>query len=178
MKLFIGCSSYDDINSKYYEDVELLVDRLFKLDNDLVFGASDSGIMGICYRYALKYGRNIIGIYPEVYKEYADKLECEKISVNCVNERTNKLINESDVLIFLPGGYGTLYELFTAIESKRGSEHNKPIIIYNSCGYYDKLIDFINDMCSNGFAKRDVMDSYLVFDNVNNIVNYLKKFNV
>lgn len=177
MKLFIGCSSYNDIDSKYYKNVENLLEELFKRDNDLCFGACDDGIMGVAYKTALKYKRDIIGIYPNIYENYADKLESKKIPVKTVGERTEKLINESDALIFLPGGYGTLYELFTSIESKRGCEHNKPIIIYNSLGYFDKLLDFIDKMCSDGFAKEDVRNSYYVSDNTMDIVNYLNNYN-
>ena len=62
MNLFIGCSSRDNIPSKYYDRCKKLLDELFKREYDLVFGACNKGLMGLAYNCALKYNRNIIFI--------------------------------------------------------------------------------------------------------------------
>ena len=176
MKLFIGCSSSNDIPSMYIEDCKKFLEELFMLDYDLVFGACKEGIMGLSYDVALNNFRDIIGIFPEVYKNGAENLQCLKIPVRTINDRTDKLISESDALVFLPGGFGTIYELFTAIESKRGSEHDKPIIIYNSCGYFDKLLDFIKLMSKDNFVSENVLNCYFVCDNANDALTYIDDY--
>lgn len=176
MRIFIGCSANEDISKKYIDDCEVLLRELYKENNKLVFGACNKGLMGIAYNVALTNKRDIIGIYPEVYEYEAKDLCCEKISVNTVNDRTNKLIENSDVLIFLPGGIGTVYELFTVIESKRGKEFDKPIIIYNSCGYYDKLISFIDLMEKEKFVSKEVENCFYISDNIENILNYINEY--
>ena len=133
MKIFVGCSASEDIPGKYRLDCNMLLDELFRENNDLVFGACNSGIMSDAYMSALGHGRNIVGICPEAYVDDFKDLKCTtEITTKNVNERTDGLIRESDVLLFLPGGFGSVYELFTAIESKRCHEHSREIIIYNS----------------------------------------------
>lgn len=176
MRLFIGCSSSGDIPNKYLEDCRKFLSELFDLDNDLVFGASNSGLMGIAYNIALEKKRNIIGIYPKVYEKEARDLCCQKIPTEYVNDRTSKLIENSDALIFLPGGVGTIYELFTSIENKRGLEFDKPIIIYNSCGYFDKLIDFLKMMSQDKFTSKEVEDSFYICNSANDAIEYINKY--
>lgn len=176
MRIFIGCSSSSDIPSKYLEDCKKFLNELFILDNDLVFGACNNGLMGVAYNIALENKKNIVGIYPEVYEYEARNLLCEKIPTNTVNDRTSKLIENSDALIFLPGGVGTVYELFTAIENKRGHEFDKPIIIYNSCGYYDKLIDFVNLMSKDNFVSKEVQNCYYICDNAKDTITYMNTY--
>lgn len=112
MKIFVGCSSKNEIPDKYKNDCTKLLERLF-LDNDLVFGAYDSGLMGISYHEALKNKKEVIGICPDAYKEDFKDLNCTKeIVTKNVSERIDNLISESDICLFLPGGIGTLTNYF------------------------------------------------------------------
>ena len=178
MKLLIGCSSRDDIPKKYSEDCEKYLEELFKSNNDLVFGAYNKGLMNISYQQALKHNRQVIGISPEIFKNDFKNLNCHKeIITKSITERTEKLIEESDALIFLPGGIGTIYELFTTIESKRSGEFNKPIIIYNSCDYFDKLLLFLEDMYNQNFTSISVKECYYISKNAKDTLEYLDKYN-
>lgn len=87
------------------------------------------------------------------------------------------LIEESDALIFMPGGVGTIYELFTAIESKRSGEFNKPIIIYNSNNYFDKLLLFMEGMYNQNFASISVKEDYHISNNYQDTIDYIKDYN-
>lgn len=177
MKLFIGCSSREDIPEKYFNNCEIYLEELFKTNNDLVFGAYNKGLMALSYQKALTNNRQIIGISPQIFKDEFKNLNChQEIITNNISERTEKLINESDALIFLPGGIGTIYELFTAIESKRSGEFNKPIIIYNSCGYFDKLLLFMEDMYKENFTSLSVKDCYYLTKDAADTKAYLSKY--
>ena len=115
----MGCSSRNDIPRKYYDDCEQLLDLLLK-DNDLVFGAFYGGLMGLAYDTALKYNNKVIGVCPEVYKHDFNNSKCDiDVIATSVNDRTEKVIKESDILLFILGGIGTIYELFIALESRR-----------------------------------------------------------
>ena len=176
MKLFIGCSSSDYIEEKYNIECQNLLLDLFKDNNDLIFGASDTGIMGLSYRIAKNNNRKVIGICPEVYKEDFKKLKCDKeIITKTVGERTNDLIEQSDILIFLPGGVGTIYELLSAIESKRSHEYNKPIIIYNMYHYFDELLITLEKTYHENFTSLKVKENYVVFNNKKDILEYIKE---
>ena len=172
MKLFIGCSSSNDIPTEYFNDCKVLLEELMK-ENDLVFGACNSGLMGLAYNTTLKANGNITGICPEAYKDDFKTLKCDtEITTKSVSERTDTVISSSDALIFLPGGIGTIYELFTAIESKRCHEFNKPIVIYNSNGYFDKLLEFMDKVYSEKFSGFKDKRNYLVTDSISSILYY------
>ena len=130
MRLFVGSSASEYVEKKYYDDCKKFLDELFNSEHDLVFGASDSGIMGLSYNSAVNNDRDVLGIYPRVYKYSAKNLECRKMETTTINKRMEMIIENSDVLIFLPGGFGTVYELFTSLECRRAYEFGKPIIIY------------------------------------------------
>lgn len=169
MKLFIGCSSSNDIPTEYFNDCKVLLEELMK-ENDLVFGACNSGLMGLAYNTTLKANGNITGVCPEAYKDDFKTLKCDtEITTKSVSERTDSVISSSDALIFLPGGIGTIYELFTVIESKRCHEFNKPIVIYNSNGYFDKLLEFMDKVYSEKFSGFKDKRNYLVTDSISSI---------
>lgn len=174
MKIFVGCSSSNNIPSQYKDDCKILLNQLFEKDNDLVFGACNLGIMGDSYNSALDNSRQIIGICPEAYKEDFKELKCTtEITTKTVSERTDNIINESDILLFLPGGIGTIYELFTSIESKRCHEHEKTIIIYNSLNYYDKLFSFLDKIYGENFTADYVKQNYFMSNDKEEILSYI-----
>ena len=176
MKLFIGCSSSNDIPTEYFNDCKVLLEELMK-ENDLVFGACNSGLMGLAYNTTLKANGNITGICPEAYKDDFKTLKCDtEITTKSVSERTDSVISSSDALIFLPGGIGTIYELFTAIESKRCHEFNKPIVIYNSNGYFDKLLEFMDKVYNEKFSGFKDKRNYLVTDSISSILYYINNY--
>lgn len=176
MKLFIGCSASDYISDRYFDDCRLFLEELFEYEHDLVFGACGNGLMGLSYNIARENDRFVVGIYPDVYKGEANSLDCFKVATKTIPERTDLAIKESDALIFMPGGFGTVYELFTAIECRRGYEFVKPIIIYNSCGYYDKILEFLEFTYDECFACRKVMDYYYVCNDAKDAIDYIDQY--
>ena len=176
MKIFIGCSSSNNIPKEYFEDCRVLLEELMK-ENDLVFGACNSGLMGLAYNTILKSNGSITGICPEAYKDDFKELKCTtEITTKSVGDRTASAISLSDALVFLPGGIGTIYELFTAIESKRCHEFDKPIVVYNSNGYFNKLLEFMNKVYSEMFSEFKDKRNYLVTDSISSILYYLNNY--
>ena len=174
MNIFIGSSSSDNLEEKYYTSCEKLLNQIFKEENNLVFGASNTRLMGLSYKIAKKNNKKVIGICPKIYKDDFSKLNCDKeIITNTVNERTTELINQSDILIFLPGGIGTIYELLSAIESKRSHEHNKPIIIYNLDNYFDKFLSTLDKIYKEKFTSQKVKDSYVICNKEEEVLKYI-----
>ncbi len=177
MKIFIGCSASDNIKKEYFDSCKLLLEEVFSKDNDLVFGACNSGLMGLAYETAKKHERAVIGVCPEAYKEDFKSLDCiEEIITKSIEERTRSAIDNSDASIFLPGGIGTIYELFAAIECKRCHEFDKPIVIFNSNGYFDKLLEFLEKIYEEKFALIKAKDNYFVSDSIPEILNYIKLY--
>lgn len=177
MKLLICCSSREEIPHKYFTNCEAYLEELFQLDNTLVFGAYNQGLMKSSYEIALKHNKQVIGINPKIFESAFQDLNCNKeIITDTIHERTAKLIEESDALIFMPGGVGTIYELFTAIESKRSGEFNKPIIIYNSNNYFDKLLSFMETMYEENFTSPSVKECYHISASAKDTIEYLNNY--
>lgn len=177
MKLFIACSASRDIPKEYFTLCKNFLNELMK-DNDLVFGACKSGLMEIAYEITKKYNGRVIGICPDRYKHDFKTLDCNsQIITETISERTNALITESDALIFLPGGIGTINELFTAIECKRCHEFDKPIIIYNPNGFYNKMFEFLEQIYEEKFARIIDKELYLVSESSEEILNYINNYN-
>ena len=174
MRIFVGCSSKNEINENYKIDCKNYLQELFKQDFDLVFGAYDASLMGIAYHEALNQKHKIIAICPEAYKSDLKTLKCdEEYLTETVNQRTESLLQQSDVLLYLPGGIGTFHEFFAAIESKRCHEFDKPIILYNCCGFYDDLIKFLNKAVSENFIPDYIMDSFHISNSVEDTLEYI-----
>lgn len=176
MKVFIGCSQSNEIPNIYIEDAKDCLSKLFCNEYDLVFGASNNGIMGLAYTSALSNNREITGICPEVYKDDLLSLKCNKEILTCsISERTEKVIDESDILLFMPGGIGTTYEVMTAIECKRSHEFDKPIIIYNSHNFFDKLLEYLDKIYDEKFTSSKVEQVYIVVNTSEELIEYMEK---
>ena len=178
MKIFIGCSKSEKIPKKYFEDSQKLFEEILK-DNDMVFRAKNEGIMGLAYRTAKKYNRKITAMTSTFYEDELKKLSCdEAILTDTMLESTLKIYEACDVVIFLPGGYGTVYELFTAIQSYLGGEIKQKIILYNCAGYYDKLISFLESAYKDGFILEEDYDSLVILNSVSEVVDYIKNISL
>ena len=176
MKLFIGCSSSNEIDSNYILDCKIYLEELLK-ENDLVFGAYDAGLMGVSYNIAHNNERVITGICPEVYEKDLLELSCtNKIITDDILSRTKLLIEEADALIFLPGGIGTILELIAAIDKKRNNEIDKPIIIYNCNNFFDKLFDFLEKIYNEKFSSKIIKDCYYFSDSAIDTLSYVKNY--
>ena len=177
MNLFIGCSSSEYISGKYLEDSKIFLEELFSMNNNLIFGVCGKGLMGLSHDIALSHNRDVIGICPELYmKQFRDVCCTDEGITKTVGERTKRIIDESDVIVFLPGGVGTVYELFSAIEWKRSYEFDKPIIVYNSFGHFNKLFEFLDVIYDNGFTSREIEKCYYVCDNAKDALTYIENY--
>lgn len=175
MKIFISCSSSDEIKDEYKVVTKYLAEELSK-DNDLVFGCANRGLMGICYNEFKKNNKKVIGVCYEMYKDDLKNLEIDEVHMVKSLEESNRLLPElSDMIILLPGAYGTLSEFMCLLEEKRTGIHNKDIIIFNINGFYDELIDMFNKIYNNVSNKYNFKELVKVFNTADEIIEYIKK---
>ena len=154
----------DSFKFKNVDDIKLSKDAVAKrrFINSLIQGAA--------YAYAND---------TSFYEEELNKLVCdEAILTDTMLESTLKIYEACDVVIFLPGGYGTVYELFTAIQSYLGGEIKQKIILYNCAGYYDKLISFLESAYKDGFILEEDYDSLVILNSVSEVVDYIKNISL
>jgi uncharacterized protein (TIGR00730 family) len=130
----------------------------------LVYGAGNIGLMGAVADGALKNGGHVIGSIPHFIKE---KEVChtglsELFAVDTMHERKQIMAEKSEGFIILPGGFGTLDELFEILTWKQLKLHAFPIGILNWNGYYDHLIAHIEHMIQEGFVKPQFRKLFIV----------------
>jgi len=120
----------------------------------LVYGGGNVGLMGVCADAAIAAGGEVIGVMPQFMtsREIQHKGLSAMHVVRDMSERKCKMFQLSDMFLALPGGYGTLDELFEAMTLTQIGRHAKPCYLLNTAGYYDALLQFIADTHVGGFV--------------------------
>ena len=127
---------------------------------NLVYGGSDCGLMGIVAENALKYGSEVTAVMPEdLLIKCGHKPGTKLITVKNMAERRQKMLDLSDAFIVLPGGFGTLDEIFEMITYRQLGYHNKPCGFLNVDGYYNHIWDFIENSEIFGFVEKHHADN-------------------
>ena len=178
MKICIfGAASYE-IDKTYSADTRKLCKSLAEKGHSLVFGAGGNGLMGAAAEGFKTGGGEIVGVIPHFFRdENIEKIysECtEIIFTDTIVQRKSKMEELADAFIIVPGGIGTLEELFEVLTLKQLARHAKPIAIYNINGYYDELIKFLNFACEEKFIRKSCQRLYLVSNNVDEITTYVE----
>lgn len=142
----------------------------------IVFGGGRYGLMGSVAKAAIESKGRVIGIIPTglTSREPVQQELTELFVVDDIIERKRLMIEKSDAFLVLPGGLGTLDELFEVWTGRQVKAHDKPIIIGNWDGYYDKLLAFLHQADHQGFLNGDHLDGVVVLKNVEDILNTLK----
>lgn len=180
MKVFFSVSSRTNIDKSFLDDAKYISDFAAKEGCDLVIGvAINDGMPGEVLRSFRDNNRNIYLKTLKIYREDQDEFHYVDFEyVSDTFERTKRIYDESDVLVLMPGGTGTTSEIFGFLEQARTDsyEEKKPksIIIYNKDGHYDKILDLINSVfVANGFNNSDIMNYFSVFEDRDDLCNYL-----
>lgn len=153
--VLVFCGSNTGNDPIHAEQAKQLGYHLAETGKKIIYGAGNVGLMGILADAALAKEGYVIGIIPHFLKE---KEVChneltELYLVSSMDERKVKMAELSDSVIVLPGGYGTLDELFEMLTLVQLNQANHPIGILNTNGYYDHMIQLLDRMHSEGFLK-------------------------
>lgn len=181
MNVFVGCSSRnvtDNVKWSRYCTATLEVTKFIIAHKlTLVFGGCIRGLMGLMYKCLLLNKANITVAIPQAYINDAEELFYSNLyAFNTVSERKDWIFNNTSMHIFLPGGIGTIDELFSSIEAKRCGEHNSPIIIINEQGYFNDVLHVLARVYDEGFADEKNAKLYTVVNSTCEIVPTLEKF--
>jgi hypothetical protein len=174
--VFCGSSSgYDPL---LVEQATLLGATLAKQNIKLVYGGSNVGLMTAVADGALGEGGNVIGVLPHFLKakEVAHVGLTQLIIVDNMHERKMMMNELCDGVIALPGGFGTLEELFEMLTWAQLGLHQKPIAILNTNGFYDSLITLLNSMVDNGFLKSVNKEMLIVSSDIEELLNKMKNY--
>jgi len=163
-RICVFCGSSPGARPEYIAAARQLGHTLANRGIGLVYGGAKVGTMGQLASAALEAGGEVIGIIPQdlVEKEVAfTELENLHI-VGSMHERKARMVDLSDGFIALPGGLGTFEEFFEALTWAQLGLHHKPCGFLNVCGYYDKLIAFLDHAVAQQFVKSEYRAMVLV----------------
>ncbi len=149
--VFCGSSVGDDI--RFQKAAKEMGEYLAHHNITLVYGGGRIGLMGVMAEAVLKNGGSVTGIIPKFLSTVEVKHDglTTCYEVDDMHTRKQMMYQLSDAFVAMPGGFGTLDELFEIITWHQLSLHNKPIAIYNVEGYFDALLQMINTMHSQHF---------------------------
>ncbi len=177
-RITVFCGSSSGTDEKYTQQAFLLGQTLAKENIEVIYGGAKIGLMGSVAQGALSEGGKVIGVMPGFLKEMEITHEglSELIWVGSMHERKTKMNDLCDGVIALPGGYGTLDELFEMLTWAQLGLHKKPIAILNIGGYYDALIVLLENMVAQGLLKEQNRSMVLISDNIPDLLNQMRNY--
>ncbi len=160
MKVAVYCGSRSGNEPLHAKKASELGEFFGNNGIDLVFGGGHVGLMGIVADAVLASGGKVYGVIPQhlVNRELAHPGLTELFVVNNMHERKAKMAELADGFVALPGGIGTLEEIFEVWTWAQLGFHRKPCALYNVDGFYDSLLDMVKTMVAAGFVKQQYLD--------------------
>ncbi len=174
-RLAVYCGANTGQKPEFAETTIALGKAMAARDVELVYGGGRLGLMGIIADSVLAEGGRVHGVIPEMLKELevAHTGVTELHIVPNMHERKAKMTDLTDAFVALPGGVGTMDELFEAWSWNALGYHNKPFAILNIAGYWDSMIDFLDTMTSQGFVSAARREQLIVSDDIDDCLDRL-----
>jgi uncharacterized protein (TIGR00730 family) len=176
-KLAIFCGSKLGASAVYKADAEALAGILAATGTELIYGGGKNGLMGVVADGVLQGGGIVRGVIPQVLTlpEHKHDSLTELLVVENMHLRKHKMYELCDAAIILPGGFGTLDELFEILTWNQLSIHDKKVFILNTSGFYTHLLEHLRLLAGEGFLYEAVEDSLIVLNRPEEIKPYLKE---
>ena len=173
--LAVFCGSKDGIDDVYRSHARQLGEMMASQNIKMIYGGGSSGLMGIVADSVMQHRGSVVGIIPQVLVEWERQHHgiTELIIADDMHERKKKMYELCDAAIILPGGFGTLDELFEMLTWNQLSIHDKEIFILNSNGFYDHLLAHIEQLDKNGFLYETSKERISVLSDPSELVQYL-----
>ncbi|MGX7419836.1 LOG family protein [Carnobacterium gallinarum] len=177
-RIAVYCGSNSGNQEIFAKDAADLGAYLAENEIELVYGGSKVGLMGIVADAVLKNGGSVIGVMPVLLKnrEIAHEQLTELIVVENMHQRKEKMMELADGFIALPGGPGTLEELFEAFTWGQIGLHQKPCGIFNSNGFYAHLSQHFDTMVHTGFMTKQSRKGMIIGTTPAEIIQYFENY--
>lgn len=179
MNITVYCGAAEGMDPEFIERARELGAWMASKEHTLVYGAGNSGMMGAVSDALIEGGGEAIGVTPRFFilaEETRDDL-AEVVISDDMSTRRSWMIENGDAFIALPGGMGTLDEITEVMTYKRLGllgKVNKPVMVYNVNGYYDRFFSFLDDMMDQGFCRQLDRDNVIEVRCLEDIVRALE----
>ena len=173
----VQCGSSAGNVESYKEQAYNMGELLASESIRLIYGGSNIGLMGAVARGCLENGGEVVAIIPEKIKNMVDMLDVsELIVVQTMHERKAKMNELADAFIAMPGGFGTLEELFEVLTWNQLHYISKPVALYNIENYYNTLIAFLKVSVDSGFIRQEHLEMLLCENNPAEILRKIAEY--
>ena len=175
-RIGVFCSASEVIDSIYFDKAQEFGRWMGQNKKTLVYGGANLGLMECVAQAAKENGGFVMGVVPTKLEErgaVSDLLDVT-FRVDNLSERKDAMLRESDILLALPGGVGTLDEVFHIMAAASIGYHTKKVILYNIYGVWDGLLDFLEGLIGQGFARRPMEKFYGVANSFEKLIDLLK----
>ena len=171
MKICVFCSANQQIDPDFFTMTEELGVWAAKSGHTIVYGGVNQGLMECVAKATKEQGGRTIGIVPMMVEKTGRTSDYVDVEIPCDNltDRKQLMMDQADVFIALPGGIGTIDEVFTVAASATIGYHQKPVILYNMKGFWDSLIALLNDLQVKGMIRGDWRNYIKTADSIEEI---------
>lgn len=175
MKLCIFCSANQNIDPDFFEMTRELGEWAAKNGHSIVFGGHDAGLMHAVSQAAHDAGGQVIGVVPRKIMEMGRLSPYLDVHIPTENltDRKDLMMLQGDAFIVLPGGIGTLDELFTTAAAATLQYHQKPLILWNMKGFWNSLIACMDDLQQKGVIRGDWRNGIKVANSLEEVISLL-----
>lgn len=177
-RIAVYCASSDGDSPLYKEEAYALGKLIAQSNKELVYGGAKVGLMGAVADGVLSQGGTVIGVIPEFLKtkelQHRNLSKC--LVVETMHERKAKMAELADGFIALPGGFGTMEELFEMMTWAQLALHQKPIGLLNINDFYGSFMQFIHKMAKHKFIKEEHKDLLILEDNSEQLLKNMDAF--
>ena len=155
MKICVFCSANEQIDPDFFRATEELGHWAATNGHVIVYGGVNQGLMERLGRAAHEAGGRTIGVVPTIVEKTGRTSQYVEIEIPCDNltDRKQLMMDQADVFVALPGGIGTLDEVFTVAASATIGYHQKPVILYNLKEFWNPLIALLDDLGQRGMVR-------------------------
>lgn len=174
--VFASSSNY--LPEIYYQDAEKLGQLIGENGFNIVYGGSTLGMMWACASKVQEYGGKIYGVMPKRLADMGCRTDnCDEFFLaEGMRDRKGKMDELSDAVIALAGGFGTLEELAEMIVQKQLGYNKKPIVILNTNGFYNKLLEFFDTIIEEKFANKIARELIYIANTPQEAITYIKTY--
>ena len=175
MKICVFCSANQQIDPDFFGMTEELGRWAASNGHTLVYGGVNQGLMETLGKAAKEAGGRTIGIIPVIVEKSGRTSNYVEIEIPCDNlsDRKQLMMEQSDVFIALPGGIGTVDEIFTVVASATIGYHQKIVILYNMKGFWDSLMALLDDLQAKGMVRGNWRDYIKTADSIEELSNLI-----
>ena len=171
----VFCASADGVDSLYRAEAEKLGRSLAERGIGLIYGGAKVGLMQAVADATLAAGGRVVGVIPEVLVnlEVAHDGLTELHVTSTMHTRKALMGDLAEAFLVLPGGFGTLEELFEVLAWQTLKLHQKPIILLNTLGFYDEMLRFLDHCVDQGMLRAKNREILLVADSVGQMLEQI-----